>query len=424
MSDGTLNAQAQKELGLSLVNQLQVYLKSLHTYTANNTMVIRALDSLNETLQEHFREHPTDTLQIQLLPEETFFNNTLLPIALKDFERIRTLTEDLRSLDIGEVVFDARVNQQSLSNLADSIHSAMHEAGATICRSYPGIELNELKSSAAGSAQREAYQMCVWLFAGLLDGLDGLTDLVEEGRVPTLVPFMRHTRLVVDLADERNFVLRHLCFARGEESQESRSHLVACRTILAIQFLRSLGRNRSQLMAVGLASILDRTTAGMEPEQVLETLAAYKTLSDLAPRVMMTVRDLERTKRGLDAGPYGRTLYLLQRLVELIHGETPITYEQLQTSLRAEFSSSTDLLEPLLHWLGTVPIGSVMEHDILGEVLVFDHGAQGDELRVAPIEGDVLGDVVNLGSVTVDTPLVFGSRRTFAQEEVELVIEF
>ena len=65
-----------------------------------------------------------------------------------------------------------------------------------------------------------------------------------------------------------------------------------------------------------------------------------------------------------------------------------------------------------------------MEHDILGEVLVFDHGAQGDELRVAPIEGDVLGDVVNLGAVTVDTPLIFGSRRTFAQEEVELVIEF
>ena len=83
------------------MNQLQVYLKSLHTYTSNNTMVIRALDGLNHTLQEHFQNHPDDTLQIQLLPEETFFNNTLLPIALKDFERIRILTEDLRSLEIG-----------------------------------------------------------------------------------------------------------------------------------------------------------------------------------------------------------------------------------------------------------------------------------------------------------------------------------
>ncbi|MGB0639222.1 MAG: hypothetical protein ACPGTU_07820, partial [Myxococcota bacterium] len=390
MSDGTLDSQAQQQLGLTLVNQLQVYLKSLHTYTANNTMVIRALDSLNESLQEHFRDHPTDTLQIQLLPEETFFNNTLLPIALKDFERIRILTEDLRSLRIGEVVFDARVNQQSLIDLAGSIHSAMHSGGSPMQRSYVGIELNELKSSAAGSAQREAYQMCVWLFAGLLDGLDGLADLVDEGRIPTLVPFMRHTRLVVDLAEERNFVLRHLCFARGEELQQSPSHLIACRTILSIQFLRKLGRNRSQLMAIGLASILDRATAGIEPEDVLKTLAAYKTLSDLAPRVMMTVRDLERTKRGLDAGPYGRTLHLIHRMVELIHGETPITYDQLQSSLRAEFSSSADLVEPLLSWLGTVPIGSVMEHDVLGKALVFDHGAEGEELRVAPIEGDVL----------------------------------
>jgi hypothetical protein len=424
MSDGSLSSEAHKKLGLSLVNQLQVYLKSLHTYTANNTMVIRALDGLHDSLQEHFKNHPNDTLQIQLLPEETFFNNTLLPIALKDFERIRTLTEDLRSLDIGEVVFDARVNQQSLSEWADSIHTAMHESGTKVCRSYPGIELNELKSSAAGSAQREAYQMCVWLFAGLLDGLDGLSDLVDEGRIPTLVPFMRHTRLVVDLAEERNIVLRHLCFARGDQTQEGHSHLVACRTILSIQFLRSLGRNRSQLMAVGLASVLDRTTAGMDPEDVLKELAAYKTLSDLAPRVMMSVRDLERTRRGQHAGPYGRTLYLIQRLVELIHGPTPITYQQVQTSLRSEFSSSNDLVEPLLNWLGTVPAGCVMEHDVLGDVLVFDHGANGDELRVAPIEGDFLGEVVNLGSVVVNTPLVFNSRRCFTQEDVELEIEF
>ncbi|MAY79959.1 MAG: hypothetical protein CL930_04150 [Deltaproteobacteria bacterium] len=424
MSEEPLNSQAQKELGLALVNQLQVYLKSLHTYTANNTMVIRALDGLNDSLQEHFKNHPSDTLQIQLLPEETFFNNTLLPIALKDFERIRILTEDLRSLDIGEVVFDARVNQQSLSELAGSIHTALHEAGTKIQRSYAGIELNELKSSAAGSAQREAYQMCVWLFAGLLDGLDGFTDLVDEGRVPTLVPFMRHTRLVVDLAAERSVVLRHLCFARGDQNQESLSHLVACRTIISIQFLRSLGRNRSQLMAVGLASILDRTTAGTEPENVLKTLAPYSTLSDLAPRVMMTVRELERARRGQNAGPYGRTLYLVQRLVELIHGETPITYEQLQSSLRSEFSSSSDLVEPLLDWLGPIPIGCVMDHDVLGKVLVFDHGPSGDELRVAPIEGDTIGDVVNLGSVLIDTPLVFESRRCFTEEEVELEIEF
>ena len=60
-----------------------------------------------------------------------------------------------------------------------------------------------------GTAERDAHQVVVWLFSGLLDGLEGLVDLVDEGHTPTMVPFMRHMRLLIDLNMERGNVVRH-----------------------------------------------------------------------------------------------------------------------------------------------------------------------------------------------------------------------
>ena len=102
---------AMQLYGNRLVNDLQVYLRSLHTHQANNQIVSRARDALLSTLREHFEKEPQSTLQVQLLPEETFINNTLLPIAMQDFGRIKELTERLRGMGVGELVSHFQCDQ-------------------------------------------------------------------------------------------------------------------------------------------------------------------------------------------------------------------------------------------------------------------------------------------------------------------------
>ena len=115
-----------RKYGNRLVNDLQVYLRSMHTHDANNAIVIRARDALFVTLTEHFDDEPESTLQVQLLPEETFINSTLLPIAMQDFGRVKELTKQLAAMGVGELIFDAGVTADGLSSFGAAFFDCFH----------------------------------------------------------------------------------------------------------------------------------------------------------------------------------------------------------------------------------------------------------------------------------------------------------
>ena len=92
----SVSKEALRSYGNRLVGDLQVYLRSLHTHDVNNAIIVRARNALFRTLEEHFEEEPDTALHVQLLPEETFINGTLLPVAMADFGRILELTGQLR----------------------------------------------------------------------------------------------------------------------------------------------------------------------------------------------------------------------------------------------------------------------------------------------------------------------------------------
>jgi len=409
---------AIQQFGNQLVMDLQVYLRSLHTHQANNDIVSRARDALLKTLQDHFKTEPQSTLQVQLLDEETFINNTLLPIALQDFGRIKELTRQLRGMGVGEVIFDASVTRESLAEFATAVYSGMHSRQQMEPRVFSGIQALELEYSASGSSERDAHQVVVWLFSGLLDGLDGLRDLVAEGHVPTMVPFMRHMRLLVDLTVERGTVIRHLCLARREGgSVDDPIHQNACRTFLAVQIAHANGLDRAGLMSLGLASILDLVTSGAEPDEVLTRLAPYTTLSDLAPQVMMVLRELEMVRRGRRAGHQGALLHLIEELVSTVHGEEPATLEDVHSQLGWAGGVDTAVLDAVLAWLGDPPLGAIAQSRSMGDVLLLDHGEDGETLRCREIFEDGLGEATVLHDFQEHKPVVFGSQIDFAYEE-------
>ena len=408
---------ALQQYGNRLVNDLQVYLRSLHTHQANNQIVSRARDALLATLYEHFEKEPQSTLQVQLLPEETFINNTLLPISMQDFGRIKELTERLRGMGVGELVFNASVTKEGLSTFAKAVYDCMHSRQPLEQRSFTGIQALELDYSSSGSSERDAHQVVVWLFAGLLDGLDGLKDLVEDDHVPTMVPFMRHTRLLVDLTAERGVVMRHLCLAPVEDVEQSDVHRAAARTFLVVQIAHANGLDRATLMALGLASILDLITHGTEPDKVLSKVVPYSTLSDLAPQVMMLLRDVELARRGNRASRKGQLLHLVDELVSVIHREKPPSLDEVQSHLGGVSGVESAVLDSVLDWVGDIPIGAVAHSHSMGRVLLFDHGEDGETLRCREIFDDGLGTPQPLVDRDENKPIVFEGRIDFPFEE-------
>ncbi len=416
--------EALRTYGNRLVGDLQVYLRSLHTHDVNNDIVVRARDTLFVTLQEHFDREPDTVLHVQLLPEETFINSTLLPIAMADFGRILELTGQLRNIGVGEIVFQPGVTADALSDFAQAIYQCMHTRSRIEVREFGAVRALELEYSSVGSAERDSHQVAVWLFSGLLDGIEGLRELVEEGHVPTMAPFMRHMRLLIDLGQEHRYVIQHLCVTRTNATENAADHRVVCRTFLTVGAGQVLGMNRTDLMAIGLASILDMITAGTPPERMVSKLMAYGTLSDLAPSVMIILRDLERIRQGTTGGRRAQLLHAICGMTRAVHGEQVASLSEIKDGMAAAGGIEPELVEALLRWLGDVPVGSVVRTAGHEAVLVFDVDQDGETLRGRPIAYGELGPPEALGEVDHGHPITFASRIDLQVEgEVELELE-
>lgn len=406
--------QIMQTYGTKLVNELQVYLRALHTHQANNEIVKRTRDALSATLKDYFDREPQGSLQVQLLPEETFLNSTLLPIAMQDFARIKEMTLQLRQMGVGELIFDAAVTSESLSQFAQTFYSGMHARTKIEHRSFTGIQALELEYSSSGSSERDAHKVAVWLYAGLLDGIQGLRDLVAEGHIPTMVPFMRHMRLLVDLSSERGMVLRHMCLARPGTETAADVQKIACRTFLAVQVGHANGLDRSSLMALGLSSILELISRDSPPNKVMNAIAPYTTLSDLSPKVMMTLRSLELARSDEQADRLGQLLLLLDELVDTIHGQEPATLEDVHSQLGCTAGVDEEVLDAVLNWLGDHPVGAMAISKGMGNVLLYDNGENGTTLRCRRVAGDEVGEIAVLGDLDEDQPIVFSGRFDFA----------
>jgi hypothetical protein len=188
---------------------------------------------------------------------------------------------------------------------------------------------------------------------------------------------------------------------------------------LAVQVGHANGLDRGALMSLGLASILDLVTEGTEPDQLLTTLAPYVTLSDLAPRVMMMLRELELVRRGRRAGRHGQLLHLTEELVSTIHGESPATLEDVHSQLGWAGGIDVAVLDAVLEWLGETPLGAIVHSRSMGEVLLLDYGEDGETLRGREVFDDGLGEVRVIRDIQEDKPIVFSSRIDFAYEDQE-----
>ncbi len=361
-----------KELGAALVLGVQVYLRALRTYESNNAMVLRARKQLLDLLSEHFKTSK-QPLNLQFLEGETFVNADLLPLDFQTFLRAQELTRLLRGFDVGEITFHPTVDETGLEQLAQAVYACIHQDEEKLPSKLNGINLRPLHSSGVGASGAEIHKVCVWLFAGLLNAVETLGELHEEGQTPTMLPFKRHLRLMAEIMNERPTVFQLLCARRPQQLDSSDNLHHTIRTVESVGFGVNLGLSRAALMTLGLSSTLDRITCFQGSLAVFEMLSKFHSLGDMAPGVMMTLWDLELIRNGGKGGRLAQILHVVDNYVTLSQkdGSDSVSSEVWPRLQRAVPSSRT-LITSLQAWKGKVPLGTLIHIEDEGQFIALD----------------------------------------------------
>ena len=373
------------KLGTRVVLELGVYLRTLRTYQSNNAMVIGSQKQLLNTLDAHFQTHSAP-IRLQFLECETFINEDLIGMGFQEFARTAKLTKMLRGYGVGEIHLEKGINESSLTALADAFSDVIHKRSKALPSAVDHIQMQPLFVGGAKGGGIESHQICVMLFAGLLSAIDGLQAVHEGGRVPSMLPFLRHIRLSAEMVNERGAVFQLLTANRNKPIMVGDSHHTALRTFDALGFGTSLGLSRTALMVLGLSSVLDHLTANHGAVEAAKLAAKLQTLGDTAPGVMMTLWDLELIRENGKGGNLAQILDVVDNfvrlsLIELKKRPASDFWAELQRSC----PRARTLVNQFQQWKGTLPMGVLVDHPDLGQAILLDRGGVDGATRLAPI---------------------------------------
>jgi len=392
-----------KDFGTKVVLELAIYLRALRTYESNNALVVNSQTQLLGTLSGHF-EGNSGPVHLQFLECETFINNNLIGMGFQEFSRASELARMLRSFDVGEVIFEPGVTDKGLGQMADAVSDAIHKRADAVPEQLDKIRLRSLHVGASGGTGTETHKVCVWLFAGMLNAMEGLQQVHDGGLIPMMLPFKRHLRLTAEIMTDRSTVFQLLTANRSHRMMDGDALHCTLRTFDVLGFATALGLSRPALMTLGLSSVLDQLTANQGAEEMFEIVSKIHTLGDMAPAVIMTLWDLELIRENGKGGKLAQILDVVDHYIRLTH-------EQRQEREVSDFWAQLHRLTPRSRsivnqfqaWKGTLPTGAIVQHPDLGQALVIDQAGPEGSPRLSPFtQWGVMSEPVETTTMEID----------------------
>jgi serine/threonine protein kinase len=391
-----------KTLGTKVVLELAVYLRALRTYQSNNALVTNSQSQLLSTLTTHFagRKEP---VHLQFLECETFINSSLIGMGFQEFSRASELARMLRGFGVGEVIFSPETSAKSLTELADSVSDAIHKRREGLPAQVDQIALRPLHAGSMGGTRTETHKVCVWLFAGMLNAMEGLQQVHDGGLVPQMLPFKRHLRLTAEIMADRSTVFQLLTANRAHRMMDGDALHCTLRTFDVLGFGTALGLSRLSLLSLGLSSVLDQLTANQGTEDMFESISKIQSLGDMAPGVLMNLWDLELIRENGKGGHLAQILDVVDHYVRLTHEQRKERQvAELWAQLHRLAPRSRSIVNQFQAWKGTLPTGAIVQHPDLGQALVIDQAGQEGTPRLSSFtQWGVLSDPVEVPTTEI-----------------------
>ena len=392
-----------RDFGTKVVLELAVYLRALRTYESNNALVVNSRSQLLKTLTTHF-EGNSGRVLLQFLECETFINNNLIGMGFQEFSRASELARMLRGFDVGEVIFEPGITGESLSDLAKVVSDAIHKRSEKVPEYLDHITLRPLHVGSSGGTGTETHKVCVWLFAGMLNAMEGLQQVHDGGLAPMMLPFKRHLRLTAEIMSDRSTVFQLLTANRSQRMMDGDALHCTLRTFDALGFATALGLSREAILTLGLSSVLDQLTANQGPDDMFEIVSKIHTLGDMTPAVIMTLWDLELIRENGKGGKLAQILDLVDHYIRLTHEQRQERgVSDFWAQLHRLAPRSRSLVNQFQAWKGTLPTGAIVQHPDLGQALVIDQAGPEGTPRLTPFtQWGVLAEPVEATTLEIN----------------------
>jgi HD-GYP domain-containing protein (c-di-GMP phosphodiesterase class II) len=257
----------QQSLAVELIGHLCALEQAGRLYDINNSMVQKVLQETLTTVH-NFAQATGAGTELSIAGHSVFVNRHLVRPSFAEYRRAEQLRTFWDQFGIGEIRLPPDVDYQGLVEFATLLFAAMndpHLRPSLFSREPGGIQLRPADADDRPGERADPHQFTIRVFCALLALTQYMEERVRAGRRPPMLRIKRTLQVIVDLLDGEEQLL--LTLTRSPEFRGGLpGHLVGT-TVLALAVGRRLGMTRSNLMALGTASLFhDLPKAGLKDE--------------------------------------------------------------------------------------------------------------------------------------------------------------
>jgi len=349
------------DIGTKILLTLYSLGSVLKLYEVNNSAVVRQIDVLDSSLKEFFTAGE-EQLKLTLRSDEFFVNDKLFKVDLQLYIRMRELAKSLGEFDYGDLRFSAATTRVDIENFVLGYSDSLRASKSMLKPQYGGISGKKAVGSSAAAFRFEPNKMAIWLYAGLLDVVEQLYVVCQEGKTPSLLPLRRSLQMIIDNMKQHSGIYQMLSAIRDLNKKRSLSNTRVAIAIDAIGLGIFLDFSSLVLMDLALCGILGGLSESDSAVDSVTPLFQFSGLGASAVGLILTLHDARAARQGQNAGVLGNVLMIVEAYHHLLneHLDTPLPELIRLMATGGVEGLDKGLAQLFARYKGLYPIGSLL----------------------------------------------------------------
>jgi hypothetical protein len=411
-----MSEQKELDLGTKVIISLYSLSSILKLYEINNDAVGRIIDSLYNELQEGF-EGGVSELHLMLRKDEFFINDQLLKVDLMLYTKAREVATNLDRFSWGDIRISSGLSKGELESFAQHFSDSLRASKSMFpSEGLPNIKGQKAKGSSAAAFRFEPEKLGVWLYTGLLDIVEQIYALYEQGETPSLLPIRRSLQMIIDNMKSHSGIYQMLSAIRSVEEPRTLSNQRVSIAIDAVGFGMFLNFPVNDLMILALSGILGGLSKERDSISSVRPLFRYRGLGNLALHLILTLHD-SRAPDGSNSSILGQLLRVLESYHEYLDKDPSISEVEVMKRMVLGDVEGVDagVAKVFARYKGPYPIGSTIQIESQEYLVVEQKDNDAGKLKpvVARLSGGKLIEKRDLRYDPIDIQLSERTRFMF-----------
>ena len=348
--------------GVQVALLLHGVARSLEIYDVQDSVAAGLIAKLFKASQR-FSAEVGEPLSLKRRGDELVVNDRLLRLDEGHYRRCRNLAALMGAVGVDEVTFGEGLVRGDLDALAADLATSLQRHETVLQDGgYGALQIVASDDRRATGDSRGIERRGIWFSAALLESIERAAVQRRAGGQVALLPIKRLLQRVIDSWVEAPGTWQLLMAVRlhGEPPAPAQRRLFELLHALGLGVAIQL--SRADLLALALALILsplDGEAPGQPLSETLVALLHLPSLGELAPRILLALRDAEASRQGEARGLPWQLIHLVKVHERYLATASP---DQALRTLEVDRPPglSAELVASFVDWKGAFPLGALL----------------------------------------------------------------